>query len=84
VIAAATLIGVALNVTSIDPVKALYWSAVLNGVVAVPVMMVMMHLSMRTGIMSGFTLPMPLRVLGWLGTATMAATVVAMAIAVFA
>jgi NRAMP (natural resistance-associated macrophage protein)-like metal ion transporter len=84
VIAAATLIGVALNFTDIDPVKALYWSAVLNGVVAVPVMMVMMHLSMRTGVMSSFTLPMPLRVLGWLATATMAITVVAMAIAVFA
>jgi Mn2+/Fe2+ NRAMP family transporter len=84
VIAAATLIGVALNFTHIDPVKALYWSAVLNGVVAVPVMMVMMHLSMRTGIMSGFTLPMPLRVLGWLATTTMAITVVAMAVAVFA
>jgi hypothetical protein len=48
------------------------------------VMMVMMHLSMRTGIMSGFTLPMPLRVLGWLATTTMAITVVAMAVAVFA
>ena len=84
VIAAATLIGVALNFTHIDPVKALYWSAVLNGVVAVPVMMAMMHLSMRTGVMSSFTLPMALRVLGWLATATMAITVVAMAIAVFA
>ena len=61
VIAAATLIGVALNFTHIDPVKALYWSAVLNGVVAVPVMMAMMHLSMRTGVMSSFTLPMALQ-----------------------
>jgi NRAMP (natural resistance-associated macrophage protein)-like metal ion transporter len=84
VIAAATLIGVGLNFTAIDPVKALYWSAVLNGVVAVPVMIVMMHLSTRTGIMSGFTLPLPLRVLGTLATVTMALTVVAMAVAVFA
>ena len=79
VIAVATMIGVGLNFTSIDPVKALYWSAVLNGVVAVPVMIAMMHLSMRPGIMAGFTLPLPLRIVGWLATIAMAATVVAMA-----
>ncbi|SDG21818.1 NRAMP family divalent metal transporter [Paraburkholderia phenazinium] len=84
VIATATLIGVGLNFTAIDPVKALYWSAVLNGIVAVPVMGVMMHLSMRASIMRGFTLPLLLRVLGWLATAMMAATVVAMAVTVFA
>jgi Mn2+/Fe2+ NRAMP family transporter len=80
VIAAASLIGVGLNFTSIDPVKALYWSAVLNGVVAVPVMVIMMHLSMRSAIMGGFTLPMPLRVLGWAATVVMSATVVAMGV----
>jgi Mn2+/Fe2+ NRAMP family transporter len=81
VIAAATAIGVGLNFTSIDPVKALFWSAVLNGVVAVPVMIVMMHLSMRTSIMSRFTLPLVLRVLGWVATGVMAATVIAMIVA---
>jgi Mn2+/Fe2+ NRAMP family transporter len=83
VIAAATAVGAGLNFTSIDPVKALYWSAVLNGVVAVPVMIVMMHLSMRTRIMSGFTLPPALRILGWVATGVMAATVVAMGLAWF-
>jgi NRAMP (natural resistance-associated macrophage protein)-like metal ion transporter len=78
VIAAATAIGVILNFTPIDPVKALYWSAVLNGVVAVPVMIAMMHLSMRRGIMAGFTLPPPLYILGWIATIVMALTVVAM------
>ncbi len=78
VIAAATAIGAGLNFTSIDPVKALYWSAVLNGVVAVPVMIAMMFLSMRTDIMAGFTLPLALRALGWLATVVMATTVVAM------
>jgi NRAMP (natural resistance-associated macrophage protein)-like metal ion transporter len=80
VVAAATAIGVGLNFTAIDPVKALYWSAVLNGVVAVPVMIVMMHLSMRSAIMTRFTLPMPLRVIGWLATIVMASTVVAMGV----
>jgi Mn2+/Fe2+ NRAMP family transporter len=83
VIAAATTIGVGLNFTSIDPVKALYWSAVVNGVVAVPVMIAMMFLSMRTDIMAGFTLPLALRALGWSATIVMATTIVAMAMTWF-
>jgi NRAMP (natural resistance-associated macrophage protein)-like metal ion transporter len=79
-IAMATAIGVGLNFTTIDPVKALYWSAVLNGVVAVPVMSVMMHLSMRPNIMAGFTLPRSLQAVGWIATVAMGGTVVAMAV----
>jgi len=78
VIAAATAIGAGLNFTSIDPVKALYWSAVLNGVVAVPVMVAMMHLSTRPAIMALYTLPLALRALGWVATIVMAVTVLAM------
>lgn len=78
-IAAATAIGVGLNFTALDPVKALYWSAVLNGIVAVPVMVVMMHLTMNPEIMGGFTLKRPLQIVGWIATAAMAATVVALA-----
>jgi NRAMP (natural resistance-associated macrophage protein)-like metal ion transporter len=77
-IAVGMVLGAALNFTPIDPIKALYWSAVLNGVVAVPVMVTMMLLAMRRSIMAGFTLPLSLQILGWLATATMAATVVAM------
>jgi Mn2+/Fe2+ NRAMP family transporter len=50
----------------------------LNGVVAVPVMIAMMHLSMRRNIMAGFTLPLALQILGWVATIVMAITVVAM------
>ena len=39
IIAAATIIGFGLGFTSIDPIKMLIWSAVLNGIVAVPIMM---------------------------------------------
>jgi NRAMP (natural resistance-associated macrophage protein)-like metal ion transporter len=77
-IAVATAIGVGLNFTAIDPVKALYWSAVVNGVVAVPVMIAMMLLSMRPVIMGGLTLPLTLRVVDWAATIVMAITVVAM------
>ena len=71
-------LGVALNFSAIDPIRALYWSAVLNGVVAVPVMVMMMRLTMRPSVMAEFTLPLRLQVMGWLATATMAVTVVAM------
>ena len=65
------VLGVALHFSPIDPIKAFYWSAMLNGVVAVPVMVTMMLLSMRRAIMAEFTLPLSLQILGWLATATM-------------
>jgi NRAMP (natural resistance-associated macrophage protein)-like metal ion transporter len=77
-IAAATAIGVALNFTALDPIKALFWSAVINGVVAVPVMVLMMHLSGKTAIMGKFTLPAPLKIVGWLSTAAMASAAIGM------
>ena len=71
-IAVATLGGVALNFTSLDPVKALYWSAVVNGVLAAPLMAVMMVVSMNPRIMGRLTLPRPMLVVGWLATFIMA------------
>src|SRR5206468_11781763 len=47
IITFATVLGVALGFTEIDPIKALFWSAVLNGVVAVPIMAVMMPMAVR-------------------------------------
>ena len=78
VIAAATIVGAFLNFTSIDPIRALFWSAVINGLVAVPVMVIMMLLGGREDVMGRFTLPTPLRVVGWTATAVMAAAAVAM------
>jgi NRAMP (natural resistance-associated macrophage protein)-like metal ion transporter len=72
-IAIATLVGVLLNFSPIDPIKALFWSAVLNGVVAVPVMALMMHLSSHKQAMGGFQLHRGLKIAGWLATAVMAA-----------
>jgi NRAMP (natural resistance-associated macrophage protein)-like metal ion transporter len=70
-IAVATLIGMVINFTSINPIKALYWSAVLNGVVAVPVMFVMMRIVCRPDIMGKFAAKGWLRALGWMATAVM-------------
>jgi Mn2+/Fe2+ NRAMP family transporter len=77
-IAVATLIGIGINFTRLDPIKALFWSAVLNGVVAVPLMILMMIMTMRPKIMGEFTLPRPLWAVGWLSTAVMAVTVAGM------
>jgi Mn2+/Fe2+ NRAMP family transporter len=62
----------------IDPIKALFWSAVINGVVAVPVMVMMMHMSSHRKIMGDFTLSPALKIAGWLATAVMAAAAVGM------
>lgn len=78
VIAAATVGGVILCFTPIDPVKALFWSAVLNGVIAVPIMAVMMLLASRPATMGRNVIGARLRALGWIATAVMAATVFAL------
>ncbi|KAA2234169.1 NRAMP family divalent metal transporter [Salinarimonas soli] len=78
----ATLIGMGLNLTALDPIEALYWSAVINGVVAVPVMAVMMWLSASQKVMGPFVVTGWLKALGWAATAVMAVAVVAMAIVV--
>jgi Mn2+/Fe2+ NRAMP family transporter len=77
-IAAATLIGVLINFVDLDPIKALFWSAVINGVVAVPLMVVIMLMAMQRRVMGSFILPRPLWAIGWLSTAVMGVAVAAM------
>ncbi len=77
-IVAATLIGALMNLTPIDPIEALYWAAVINGIVSVPVMAMMMLMAARSDVMGGFTISGPLKWLGWLATIAMAAAVAAM------
>jgi NRAMP (natural resistance-associated macrophage protein)-like metal ion transporter len=74
----AVVIGGLLNFSSINPIAALFWSAVINGVLAVPVMTVMMLLSSQQAVMGTFAVTGGLRVLGWLSTAVMAVSVIAM------
>ena len=78
IIAIATAGGVILNFTHLDPMRALLWSAEINGVIAVPIMAIMMLLASREDIMGQFVIRRKLRQLGWLATAVMAITVVAM------
>ncbi|HNB27342.1 MAG TPA: Nramp family divalent metal transporter [Alphaproteobacteria bacterium] len=76
----ATLLGAVLNFSPIPPMTALYWAAVLNGIVAVPVLVIMMLLSARQDVMGGFVVRGPLKCLGWLTAFLMAASVVALVV----
>jgi Mn2+/Fe2+ NRAMP family transporter len=76
--AATIAVGALLNASPIDPVRALFWSAVVNGVVAVPVMAAMMMLGTRASVMGVFTLNAWLRWVGWIATGAMALAAVAM------
>jgi Mn2+/Fe2+ NRAMP family transporter len=78
IIVISTLIGSAMGFTAIDPIKALYWSAVINGVISVPIMAVMMLMAMRAQIMGQFVISTSLKLLGWLATLLMASAVLAM------
>jgi NRAMP (natural resistance-associated macrophage protein)-like metal ion transporter len=78
IIAISTVIGVSLCFTPIDPIKALYWSAVINGVISVPIMAVMLLMAVRPDIMGQFVISFRLKALGWLCTAVMAIAVAAM------
>lgn len=77
-IAVATLCGVALNLTPINPIKALYWSAVINGIVAVPIMVLMMVMATQARVMGRQTIGSGLTFFGWLATAVMAITAIGM------
>jgi Mn2+/Fe2+ NRAMP family transporter len=72
------VIGAGLNFTSLDPIKALIWSAVINGVAAVPIMAMIMLMASRKAVMGDFTLTKWLTVLGWLATVVMAAAAIGM------
>ena len=78
IIIGSTAIGTALCFTNIDPIRALYWSAVVNGVISVPIMVVVMMLAVRPAVMGKLVISRRLRVLGWLCTGVMAAAVLAM------
>ncbi len=77
-IAGATFIGGLLNFTPLDPIKALFWSAVINGVVAVPVMVAIMLMAAKPAVMGEFVISTPLKAMGWLATAAMTAAAVGM------
>uniref|UniRef100_B0T0M9 Putative manganese transport protein n=1 Tax=Caulobacter sp. (strain K31) TaxID=366602 RepID=B0T0M9_CAUSK len=80
VIGLATLLGVAIDYSPLDPIKALFWSAVLNGVISVPIMAAMMVVASRRQQMGAFIASPVQRLLGWAAMAIMALATIAMLI----
>jgi Mn2+/Fe2+ NRAMP family transporter len=78
VIGAAVLLGLGIDWSPIDPIKALYWSAVLNGVIAVPMMAALMFVAQSRAKMGAFRAGWVLGGLGWLSTGIMAAATITM------
>ncbi len=78
IIAIGTLLGVLLNAFELNPMTALYWSAVINGIVAVPLMVIIMLLSGSPKVMGRFTASKKLKWGGWLATVVMGLAALAM------
>jgi Mn2+/Fe2+ NRAMP family transporter len=78
VIAVSVLAGLGIQYLPITPMKALFWSAVINGVVAVPLMVVIILLVSNKSVMGAFTASRSLIILGWIATAVMGAAAVRM------
>jgi Mn2+/Fe2+ NRAMP family transporter len=76
IVGAATLGGGALALTNLDPIAMLFWTAVINGVVAVPIMIAMMLVVTSRRGQALLSLPRWLKLLGWLAAALMALAVV--------
>jgi NRAMP (natural resistance-associated macrophage protein)-like metal ion transporter len=71
VIAVSVLVGLVIQYSPISPMKALFWSAVINGVVAVPLMAVIIILASKRSVMGPFIAPRSVVVLAWIATAVM-------------
>jgi Mn2+/Fe2+ NRAMP family transporter len=78
VIAVSVLGGLAIQYSPISPMKALFWSAVINGIVAVPLMVVILILGSRKSVMGAFTTSRPIAILGWIATIFMGAAAIRM------
>jgi Mn2+/Fe2+ NRAMP family transporter len=78
VISVGILLGLAIDWSPVNPMKALFWSAVINGVAAVPILVGLMLVVSRPSIMGEFAAPASLKIFGWLATAVMGAAAIAM------
>jgi Mn2+/Fe2+ NRAMP family transporter len=78
ILTAATVLGVVIDLSGVDSIKALIWSAIVNGVVAVPIMVVLMLMASNPAVMGPFVVSRRLKLLGWLATGVMAVAVALM------
>jgi Mn2+/Fe2+ NRAMP family transporter len=78
ILAAAMVIGLVIGLSGVNPISALYWSAVINAVISVPVMVAVMVAATSRKVMGTMVLPLKWKLLGWLATAAMAAAALAL------
>jgi Mn2+/Fe2+ NRAMP family transporter len=78
IIVAATGIGTVMSVVEVDPIRALVWSAIVNGVISVPIMVAMMWIGQSRRLMGELTMSLRHRFFGWAATGVMAAAVAVM------
>jgi Mn2+/Fe2+ NRAMP family transporter len=78
VIIASIILGLGVEFSPLDPIKALVWSAVVNGVIVVPIMVAVMIVASHRKQMKSFVATPLQRLFGWLATAVMAAAAIAM------
>ena len=78
IIIAATLLGTVMGVLQVDPIQALLWSAIVNGVISVPIMIIMMRIGQSEEIMGSLTMTRRHRLFGWAATGVMALAVLFM------
>ena len=83
IIIAATVLGTAIGALEVDPMKALVWSAIVNGVISVPIIVVMMWIGQSTRIMGALTISTRHRVFGWAATGVMGMAVAFMLLTSF-
>jgi Mn2+/Fe2+ NRAMP family transporter len=83
ILAAAMAVGVAISLSGLDPIKALYWAAVINAVISVPIMVAVMIAATRPQIMGDLVLPRRWQILGWIATAAMGLATLSMFMATF-
>ena len=83
IIIAATGIGTAMSFFEVDPIRALVWSAIVNGVISVPIMVVLMLIGQSKALMGPYTITARHRVFGWAATLVMAVAVAVMLVTAF-
>ena len=83
IIVAATGVGTVMGFSEVNPIQALVWSAIVNGVISVPIMAVMMWIGQSQRLMGAYTITLRHRVFGWAATGVMAVAVLAMAVTGF-
>lgn len=78
VITVSVLLGLVIQYSPISPMKALFWSAIINGVVAVPLMIVVILIASNKSVMGAYRVRLPIQILGWIATLVMGASAIAM------